>query len=66
VIGWVEVKRYNELAASYRITSHEIGIIKSEVEIVQDEASLSYYVNETERAFSREHTQWLARSETEL
>jgi hypothetical protein len=66
VIGWVEVKRYGELAASYAITSHEIGIIKEQIEIVQDEESLSEYVNETERAFSREHTQWLARSEVEL
>jgi hypothetical protein len=66
MIGWVEVKRYNELAASYGITSHEIGIIKSKVEIVQDDDSLSAYVNETERAFSREHTQWLARSQVEL
>ena len=66
VIGWVEVKRYGELAASYGITSHEIGIIKGQIDMVQDEASLSEYVNETERAFSREHTQWLARSEVEF
>jgi hypothetical protein len=66
LIGWVEVKRYGELAASYAITSQEISIIKEQIEIVQDETSLSEYVNETERAFSREHTQWLARSEVEI
>lgn len=64
-IGWVEVKRYGELAASYSMTSHEIGIIRGEIEIVNDEKSLSDYVNEAERAFSREHTQWLARSQIE-
>ena len=66
LIGWVEVKRFGELSASYGLTSHEIGLIRSGVDIVQDEKSLSDYVNEAERAFSREHTQWLARSEVEL
>ncbi len=66
IIGWIEVKRYGELEASYSLTSHEIALIKSAIDIVQDEDSLSDFVNEAERAFSREHTQWLARSEIVL
>lgn len=63
LIGWVEVKRFGEISASYSMTSHEIDTILLETSRVQDEESLSEFVNEAERAFSREHTQWLARTE---
>lgn len=61
MIGWVQVKRFSELAIAYGLTAHEIGIIKSRFKGVTDSAELSRFVSDAENAFSREHTQWAAR-----
>lgn len=63
IIGWTQMKKFNELASSYTLTAHEIGIIQSRVNEVVSEAALSDFVNEAEQAFSREHTQWVARQQ---
>ena len=64
LIGWIQVKKFNELAAAYFLTAQEIGIVAiSAVEAV-DEKSLSDFVNGAELVFSREHTQWVARRRT--
>ncbi len=60
-IGWLQMKRHSELMASYNLTAHEIGIIRSNSGSVKTEGELSEFVNEAELAFSREHTQWVAR-----
>ncbi|WP_172976166.1 DUF4231 domain-containing protein [Thioclava sp. JE_KL1] len=60
-IGWVQTKKFNELASAYSLTAHEIGIIQTRIDGVQNDEELSEFVNEAERAFSREHTQWVAR-----
>lgn len=61
IIGWIQIKKYSELASAYSLTAHEIGIIRSRMKDVHSEAAFSDFVNEAERAFSREHTQWIAR-----
>jgi SMODS and SLOG-associating 2TM effector domain 1 len=61
VIGWMQLKRFDELASAYGLTAHEIGIIKTRFESVNDAATLSRFVSDAENAFSREHTQWAAR-----
>lgn len=61
VLGWLQMKRHGELVASYNLTAQEIGIIKSNTESLQTEEQFSDFVNEAELAFSREHTQWVAR-----
>ena len=63
VLGWVQIKRHGELTASYNLAAHEIGIIKGYAESVKTEAEFSDFVNEAELAFSREHTQWIARKD---
>jgi hypothetical protein len=60
-LGWLQMKRHGELMASYNLTAHEIGIIKGNSEAVKTKEELSYFINEAELAFSREHTQWVAR-----
>jgi hypothetical protein len=57
------MKRHSELTASYNLTAHEIGIIKGNAEAVETESEFSDFVNEAELAFSREHTQWVARKD---
>lgn len=64
ILGWTQVKKFNELASSYTLTAHEIGIIQGRVHEVSGEADFSSFVNEAEQAFSREHTQWVARQQS--
>jgi len=61
VITWVQSKKFNELSSSYSLTTHEIMLIKSETSRITTEKELSEYVMNCENAFSREHTQWVAR-----
>jgi hypothetical protein len=61
MLGWAQIKKYNELSASYTVTAHEIGLIPSTIDSPKDDALFSEFVNDAEQAFSREHTLWLAR-----
>lgn len=65
IIGWTQVKKFNELASSYTLTAHEIGIMQSRVQEVAKEKEFSEFVNDAEQGFSREHTQWVARQQSQ-
>lgn len=60
-IGWIQLKRFDELASAYALTAQEIGIVKSRFLSVSDSGALARFVGDAENAFSREHTQWAAR-----
>jgi uncharacterized membrane protein YhaH (DUF805 family) len=60
-ISWIQARRFNDLSTSYSLAAHEIAIIQSRAKIFMDEEEFSRFVNDTENAFSREHTQWIAR-----
>lgn len=64
IVGWVQIKKHSELAASYTLTATEIGIAAEDAQHFDDEKLFSDFVNDTELAFSREHTQWIARQQT--
>ena len=61
IVGWVQIKKYNELASAYTLTAHEIGLVQNRLSEIVDEATFSEFVNDAELAFSREHTQWVVR-----
>ncbi len=61
VLTWLQAKKHNELNSSYSLATHEIGIIKGEADFVKEESEFSDFVINSESAFSREHTQWVAR-----
>lgn len=61
IIGWKQIRRFDELASAYGLTAHELGIIKSRYSAVTTAAQLGQFVADAENAFSREHTQWAAR-----
>lgn len=61
VLTWLQAKKHNELNSSYSLATHEIGIIKGEADFVENELEFSDFVINSESAFSREHTQWVAR-----
>ncbi|TVO39444.1 DUF4231 domain-containing protein [Vibrio algivorus] len=63
-ISWVQLKKFNELSSAYSLTAQEIGIIRGQSENISTEEQLSEFVNNAELAFSREHTQWVARQDT--
>lgn len=61
LIGWKQLRRFDELASAFTLTAHEVGIIKSRFRDVTTASALSDFVSDAENAFSREHTQWAAR-----
>lgn len=63
ILSWIQIKRFQDLSTSYSLTAHEIGIIKEQYFQVINEKTLSDFVKEAENAFSREHTQWVARKD---
>jgi hypothetical protein len=63
VIGWVQIKKFSELAASYSLAAHEIGLAQGQLSEAETEGQFSDFVIDTEQAFSREHTQWVARQQ---
>ena len=63
VLSWMQAKKFSELAASYALASYEIGIIKEESNSSTNDGDFSIFVGDAENAFSREHTQWVARKD---
>jgi hypothetical protein len=63
VFTWIQLKRFRELTASYGLAAHEIGLAMGALASAQSEIEFSDFVRDTENAFSREHTQWVAKKE---
>lgn len=63
ILSWMQAKRFSELAASYTLASHEIGLIKEQSLLPDTHEKFSLFVGDAENAFSREHTQWVARKD---
>ena len=63
LLGWIQARRYTELSVSYSLTAHEISFILEDSDLPLSESEFSEYVGDVENAFSREHTQWVARSD---
>lgn len=61
ILGWMQIKKFNELASAYTLTAHEIGLAETVISDACTEHDFSRAVNEVELVFSREHTQWIAR-----
>lgn len=64
LLSWMQAKKYSELSASYALTANEIGIIHEEIREIRTEIRFSNFIGDAENAFSREHTQWIARKDT--
>lgn len=63
VLSWMQAKRFSELTASYSLAAHEIGLIKEQSLLPNTSDKFSLFVGAAENAFSREHTQWVARKD---
>jgi len=60
-LTWIQAKRFSELASTYHQTSREIEHLALYEPPEITDAALSEFVQNTENAFSREHTTWFAR-----
>jgi len=63
LLGWMQARRFADLAAAYGLAAYEIGIINEQCMSPQTESEFSSFVGDSENAFSREHTQWVARKD---
>jgi hypothetical protein len=62
--AWMQTKDHQNLAESYRVTAKDLGIIRTRAGAPPPPATeqeWAEFVEEAERAISREHTLWLAR-----
>jgi hypothetical protein len=70
VMSWMQAKRFSELAASYSQTGSDIKHVKEVMKADDREGNMnsdqafSSFVGDAENAFSREHTQWIARRDS--
>jgi len=61
ILSWIQANRFQELSASYALTAHEISLIRQQAISTMTDDELSSFIGDAENAFSREHTQWIAR-----
>ena len=61
LLSWIQAKRFQELSASYALTAHEISFVREQSRMSMTDEEFSVFVGDAENAFSREHTQWIAR-----
>lgn len=64
LLAWLQLKQHQELAHSYGLAAHELGLIEAKSKHVHGEDQLSSFVADAESAISREHTMWTARRDT--
>lgn len=62
-LSWMQAKRFTELASSYALAAHEISLIREQALLANTDEEFSTFVGDAENAFSREHTQWVARKD---
>ncbi len=63
ILSWMQIKRFQELGSSYNLTAHEINLFRQNIDYCTNEREFSDFVKDSENAFSREHTQWVARKD---
>jgi len=63
LLSWIQAKKFQELSISYALTAHEISLIRQQSDSLMSEDEFSKFVGDSENAFSREHTQWVARKD---
>jgi hypothetical protein len=59
-VGWLQTKQHQSLAKAYAVASHELASINSLLDGVRDEDEWKRFVDQAEKAISREHTLWRA------
>ncbi len=63
-LAWLQIKKHQELAQSYAVTAHELGLVLEKGRHVNSDSDLAIFVGDAENAISREHTLWVARRDS--
>lgn len=58
--AWLQTGQYRTLHTAYLVTALELAAVRDAVPAAPDEREWSQFVEEAEKAFSREHTLWKA------
>jgi SMODS and SLOG-associating 2TM effector domain 1 len=53
-MAWLQTKRFQELAAAYTLTMHDITLLKATLSHIKSEIEFSTFVGDAENVFSRE------------
>ena len=61
ILGWMQAKKFNELAATYTIAAYQTGLMLGQVEEADTEAEFIRLVDDAETAFAQENHQWAAK-----
>ncbi|WP_214326849.1 DUF4231 domain-containing protein [Nonomuraea sediminis] len=59
-VAWLAIKQHDTLARAYAVAANELSIVRSRLELVQDEQVWAGEASDAEEAISREHTMWRA------
>src|SRR5262249_55792131 len=59
-VAWLSLKQHDHLGRAYAFAANELGIVYSNLELVDDEKVWAADVADAEEAISREHTMWRA------
>jgi hypothetical protein len=60
-ISWSQLNKFDEVAESYGVAACDLTLILSLSKHISDEKSFGEFVQDAEKAISREHTLWVAR-----
>lgn len=63
LLTWLQVKQHQELSQSYAVAVNDINLILCNEKYINDEEKFEVFVADSENAFSREHTLWIARKD---
>lgn len=63
-LTWMQTNKFQDLSTAFSLTAHEICLLREDSANITNQTEFSHFVNNTESAFSREHTQWQARRQT--
>ncbi len=61
ILGWMQARKYNELAATYTIAAYQAGLLLGQAEEVEGEEQFAELVDEAESEFAQENHQWAAK-----
>ncbi len=60
LLGWIQMKKFNELAASYTLAAHQTGFMDGPLEEAASEEGFAGVVKDAEVYFGREQQDWAA------
>jgi hypothetical protein len=61
ILGWMQAKKYNELASTYAIAALQTGLILEQVAEADSEDEFAKLADDAETAFAQENHQWVAK-----